>query len=222
MFERVLIVEDHKSVKLAVTQILTDLEIDAKDNYAYDCDSALRRLKAAIQGNAPYELLITDLSFEERNANQMITTGIALIQEARTLQPDLKILVFSGESTPGIINGLLEDQQINGYVRKSWSDTEELKDAVETIYKGKKYISPSIQPTLRRKNAHDFNAYDIALISQLAEGTPQKNIPAYLQANNFKATALSSIEKRLSLIRDNLGIANNTQLIAFCKDNKII
>jgi two-component system capsular synthesis response regulator RcsB len=222
MFKRVLIVEDHKSVKLAVTQILTDLEIEAKDNYAYDCDSALRRLKTAVQGNAPYELLITDLSFNERNANHVITTGIELIQEARILQPDLKILVFSGESTPGIINSLLEDQQVNGFVRKSWSDTEELKNAVETIYKGGKYVSPSIQPALRRKNAHDFSAYDIALISQLAKGTPQKNIPAYLQENNFKATGLSSIEKRLNLIKENLDISNNAQLIAFCKDNKII
>ena len=203
-------------------QTLTDLGIDASKNYAYDCDNALLRIKAAIQANTPYDLLITDLSFDEEQGDQVITSGAGLIKAARNLQHSLKILVFSAESNAIVVSRLFEDLEINGYVRKSRSDTEELKNAVEAIYQGRKYISPNLQQAVRAKNAHDFTKYDITIISQLAKGILQKNIPDYLQNNNIKPWGLSSVEKRLNYIRETLDISSNEQLVAFCKDKKII
>jgi two-component system capsular synthesis response regulator RcsB len=222
MFKKVLLAEDHQSVKLSLAQTLASLGIDAGNNYAYDCDSALIRIKNAIQENTPYDLLITDLSFDEEEGKQLITSGIELIKAVKGLQPNLKILVFSAESNAGIVNKLFDDQDINGYVRKSRSDTEELKKAVEAIYQGRKYISPNLQQAVRTRNAHDFTTYDITIISQLAKGTLQKNIPDYLQKTNIKPWGLSSVEKRLNYIRETLNISSNEQLVAFCKDKKII
>ncbi|TSJ35889.1 response regulator transcription factor [Mucilaginibacter corticis] len=221
MFENVLIAEDHQSIKLTVEQTLNTLGITVH-NYAYYCDDALLRLKTALLESNPYQLLITDLSFDEDGREQKITTGRDLIEAVRKMQPALKILVFSAESSGAVVHKLFEDQQINGFVRKGRSDAIELKDAIEAIFKGRKYISPSLQQTVRTKNAHDFSNYEIAIISQLAKGTLQKDIPAYFLENNIKPAGLSSVEKRLNLIKETLDFSKNEQLVAYCKDNKII
>jgi two-component system capsular synthesis response regulator RcsB len=221
MFNNVLIAEDHQSIKLSVEQTLNDLGV-TDHQYAYYCDDALLRLKIGIQDNKPFELLITDLSFDEDGRAQKISGGTALIEASKNLQPGLKILVLSAEPSATVIGGLFDNFAINGYVRKGRRDTIELKEAIVSIYKGRKYVSPELQQAVRTKNAHDFTAYDIVIISQLAKGTLQKEIPYYLQQNDIKPSGLSSVEKRLNLIKETLDFSKNEQLVAFCKDNKII
>ena len=64
MFNKVLIAEDHQSTKLSVEQTLASLGI-SESQYVYYCDDAMSRLKRSVQENKPFELLITDLSFED-------------------------------------------------------------------------------------------------------------------------------------------------------------
>jgi DNA-binding NarL/FixJ family response regulator len=220
MFNNVLIAEDYQSTKLSIEYTLKQLGI-AEHAYAYDCDAALLTLKHAIRTDKPLELLITDLSFAEDRTRQIVD-GTALIQAAKSLQPGLKILVFSAESNSAVINSLFDKFDINGYVPKGKRDTIELREAIEKIYKGKKHFPTDLQYAVKIKNAHDFTAYDIAIISQLAAGTSQKNIPYYLAQNNIKPSGLSSVEKRLNFIKETLDFSKNEQLIAYCKDNKII
>jgi len=52
----------------------------------------------------------------------------------------------------------------------------------------------------------------------LNEGYQQNEIPAYLKQHNIKPSSLSSIEKRLSQIREELGFLNNQQLMVFCSN----
>jgi two-component system, NarL family, captular synthesis response regulator RcsB len=221
MFSNVLIVEDHRSVKHAIEQTLKELGIN-DPQFAYYCDDALTRLKNAIKENSPFELLITDLSFDGDGRKQTIAEGKDLIRVAKQLQPDLKVLVFSGEPNPAVAGQLFQQYHIDGYVRKGRQDTLELKEAIESLYKDKKYISPEFQQAIRAKNAHDFSTYDIIIISQLAKGTLQKNLPAYLQQQNITPSSLSSIEKRLNQIKEAFRFTNNEQLIAHCKDRKLI
>jgi len=221
IFQTVLIAEDHQSVKISVEQTLKDLGL-IDPHYAYYCDDALLRLKKALLDNLPYELLITDLSFQEDGREQKLNDGIALIEAARKLQPALKVLVFSAEANPAVVSMLFKQHDINGYVRKGRQDALELRDALEAISKNKKYVPAEFQQAMRTKNAHDFSGYDIVIISQLANGTLQKDIPAYLQQQNMTPSGLSSIEKRLNQIKEALGFAKNEQLVAYCKDRRII
>jgi two-component system, NarL family, captular synthesis response regulator RcsB len=75
---------------------------------------------------------------------------------------------------------------------------------------------------VKQKNVHDFTAYDIAIISLLADGVLQKDIPAYLRQNQIRPSGLSSMEKRLNYIKEILEFTKNEQLVAFCKDMGII
>ena len=94
--------------------------------------------------------------------------------------------------------------------------------AIEDIYKNKKYLSADLRKAVKEKNSYEFTEFDVTIISLLTNGTPQKDIPNYLRENNIKPAGLSSVEKRLSLMKETLGFSKNEQLIAFCKDLGII
>jgi len=221
MFKNVLIVEDHQSVKISVENTLGLLGVNHFD-YAYYCDDALLRLKNGLKEQLPYELLITDLSFADDGREQVLGSGAELVHSARALQPDLKVLVFSGEINPVVITGLFQKQHINGYVRKGRHDAQDLKDAIEQIFKGKKYIPVELQQAVRTKSGHEFTRYDEIIIAQLAQGTHQIDMPAYLKSQGLQPSSLSSVEKRLKQIREAMKFTSNEQLVAYCKDYHII
>jgi two-component system capsular synthesis response regulator RcsB len=221
MFENVLIAEDHQRLNQSVQQTTKELGIP-DPQYAYHCDDALLRLQHGIREGKPFELLITDLSFDKDGREQKINDGASLIAAAKSLQPDLKVLVFSAESNPAVVDGLFKRFAINGYVRKGRTDAADLKDAIEMIAKNKRYIPIEFQQVVRNKNTYDFSEYDIMILSQLVQGTMQKNIPAYLQQQGMRASSQSSVEKRLNQIRGALGFTKNEQLIAYCKDYNVI
>lgn len=221
MFERVLIAEDHHSVNSWVKQTLTALGT-VEIRQAHYCDDAFKLLEIALRESTPFDLLITDLSFREDRKEQKLHNGTELIGAARRLQPRLKILVFSAEDQPAIAGSLYERFEINGYVPKGPRDEEDMRQALSQIAKHQIYIPGEFQQAVRAKNAHDFTNYDIIIISELAQGTYQKNIPYVLEQKGFKACSLSSVEKRLGQIRDALGFSKNEQLIAYCKDHWII
>jgi len=221
MFKKVLIAEDHEIANISVVKTLKDLGIESAD-YVYYCDDALTWIRNARKNESPYDLLITDLSFEEDHNRQTILNGAELIKAARSIQPDLKILVFSSENKPAVIDTLFKDLKVNGFVRKARHDAQNLKQALHTISNGKDYLSPDLKSTVKEKNSHNFTELDIALITLLAQGTRQKDIPVFLQLKNIKPSGLSSIEKRLNLMKEILDFSKNEQLVAYCKDMGII
>lgn len=221
MFKKVLIAEDHEIANISVQKTLHDLGIqDTK--YVYYCDHALNWIKKALHEGEPYDLLITDLIFEDDNTPQQITHGTELVNAVKQIQPDLKIIVLSAEARSNVIDELFKQETIDGYVRKARRDAQHLKEALQTVYSNRIYYSPEVKESLKKKNSHEFTAFDVYIISLLAEGVPQKNIPSYLEEKNMKPSGLSSVEKRLGLMRTVLGFSKNEQLVAYCKDVGII
>lgn len=221
MFKKVLIAEDHESANISVQKTLADFGITSAD-YVFYCDDALSRIQKAFKNDDPYDLLITDLSFEEDHQQQKISGGTELIKAVRMIQPHLKIIVFSAENKPSAIDALFKELAINGYVRKARNDAKDLKKAIDCIDRGKSYISIDLKQSIKEKNSYELTEFDIIIISQLAKGMLQKEIPLYLQDNNIKPCGLSSVEKRFNLIKEVLGFSNNEQLIVYCKDMGII
>jgi DNA-binding NarL/FixJ family response regulator len=221
MFHSVIVVEDHQIANHSLQRTMTDLGI-VDVVQAYYCDDALMRISKRIVENNPFELMITDLSFEADGNPQRLTTGEALIAAARQLHPNLKVLVFSAEQKAAVVSNLFHRLGINGYVRKARRDAEELKAAIVNICNLKRHVPLEFQQDIRQKNAHNFSSYDITIISLLSSGVLQKNIPDHLQKQGIKPSGLSSMEKRLNQIKEALGFVKNEQLVAYCKDQGII
>ena len=215
MIKKVLIAEDHESANMSVQKTLDELNI-AIANHIYYCDDALLHIEKALQNDDSYDLLITDLSFEEDHRPQKIKSGEALIAAARKIQPDLKVLVFSAENRPSVITQLFEHLNIDGYVRKARGDIKELVKAINHIDNNQRYCSQETVQLMKQSKSHDFSELDIAIISQMIKGKNQQEISNYLKENNTRPSSLSSIEKRLHGIRAALDLSTNQQLIAHC------
>ncbi|WP_448698118.1 response regulator [Mucilaginibacter sp. AW1-3] len=220
MLEHVLIAEDHESANISLRKTLEELAI-AKFHFVYYCDDAFAALQIASRTTLPYDLLITDLFFEEDHQPQRLADGQALIAAARALQPSLKVLVFSAEHRIHVIDDLFSKLGIDGYVRKARHDAQHLKEAIQKIAGGGKYYPAYLRQAIKH-NAHSFTEFDIAVLGLLAAGVLQKNIPGELQKMGVRPSGLSSVEKRLNLVRDALGCTNNEQLVAYCKDQHVI
>jgi DNA-binding NarL/FixJ family response regulator len=221
MIQKVLIAEDHETTNISLQRTLEELNI-LDPHYAYYCDDALQKIQLALQKKEPYDLLITDLYFEEDGRPQKIPGGEALIKEVQQIQPTLNILVFSAESRASVIDMLITTVKIDGFVRKARNDARELKQAIDSISNNKPYLPRHLAQLIKQKNTHDFSGFDITIISLMAKGMRQKDIPAQLKKNNIHPSGLSSIEKRLNQIKDALNFTNNEQLVAYCKDMGIV
>ncbi|MGL6126293.1 response regulator [Chryseobacterium artocarpi] len=221
MFKKILIAEDHESSSISLQKTLEDLNITNTD-YVYYCDDAFAKVQKSIRENDLYDLLITDLSFEEDHHEQKIKDGKELIKAVRELQPSLKAIVFSAEHKSGVIDSLFKEYEINGFVRKERNDSKDLKKAIASVYENKNYLSLDMKQEVKKLNSYEFTDYDIILVSLLSQGVLQKNIPVYLQNNNIKPNSLSSVEKKLNNLKEELQISSNEQLIAFCKDLGLI
>ncbi len=221
MIHKVLIAEDFESANISVQKTLGEIGVPDPD-YVYYCDDALVKIQIAVNQEASYDLLITDLYFDQDYREQKIQGGEALIVAARKIQPDLKILVFSATGKPSLINTLFDELNIDGYVSKGRNDAKELKKAIESITRNQRHVPAELVRQAKQKNAYEFAEIDIAIITQLTEGKRQQEIADYLSQNNIQPAGKSSIEKRLKLMKEAFDFTTNEQLIAHCIKTGII
>ena len=221
MFKKVLIAEDQEMANISVQKTLHDLDI--KDvHYVYYCDDALARISRAIKDDDPFDLLITDLIFQDDMTPQKLSGGEDLVAAAIAAQPDLKIIVLSSEGRSRVIDNLFKSEYIHAYVRKARSDAKYIKEALEAVYHHKTYQSPDVKEIMQGKNNLDFTTFDLHIINLLADGVSQREIPGYLDELGVKPSSLSSVEKRLNHIRSALGFTKNEQLLLYCSEQGII
>ncbi|CAH0129393.1 response regulator [Chryseobacterium sp. Bi04] len=220
MFKKILIAEDHEVRNLGVVNTLTELQIQNFDFVNY-CDDALQKIKTAATNNIPYDLLITDLSFDKDHIEQTINSGQRLIEEVKKIQPGLKIIAFSIEKKPKIIDDLFKIQNINGFVSKGRNDGKDLRNTIKKVFSGETVIPQEILNSIRN-TSFGFTEYDVTLIELLSKGWKQSEIEIYFKENKITPDSRSAIEKRLNDLRFELGAKNNIELIVICKDIGII
>ena len=178
MFKKILVAEDYESLTISVKKALDDLKVE-NTHFVYYCDDAIERIKIAELEKDPYDLLITDLSFDEDYRIQKIKSGVELIKEAKTIQQSLKVIVFSVEKNPNLIDNLFNNYGINAVVSKGREDTKELKKAIDAVFNKEKHLSADLQNSIKSTNSYEFTMYDITLVTLLSQGVYQKNIPSH-------------------------------------------
>ena len=67
MFKKVLVAEDYDHINLGLKSVLEDMAVGEVTSVTY-CDEALLKIKEAHQSEEPFDLLITDLSFDPDKA----------------------------------------------------------------------------------------------------------------------------------------------------------
>ena len=221
MLTKTLISDDLGSINKGVVSVLNNLSIKNVEQVQY-CDDAYLKIKAAIQKGAPYDLLITDLSFKTDHREQKYTSGEALIKELRQENIDIKIIVYSIEDRLQRVRSLVKNFQIDAYVCKGRKGLVELAEAINTVATSKIYLSPQVNEALTKKTNLDIDDYDIELVKQLSNGLSQDEISTYFKTNSISPSSLSTIEKRLNKLRIQFKASNAIQLVAIMKDLGLI
>lgn len=218
MFKKVLIAEDFDSINLAIMQVLSDIGV-TEIHHAKYCDDAQLKIKKAILDNDPFDLLISDLSFKSDHREVKLASGEELIAWAKKEQLNLKIIVHSVEDKTYFIKSLFENYTIDGFVAKGRKSIEQLTTAINRLSTNEsQYISPEMAHIFKDKTISEIDDYDIQLIKQLAVGVPQDKMDAKFQELGITPNSKSTIEKRISKLKDYFKANNTVHLIAIAKD----
>ena len=222
MFKKVIIAEDLDAMNLGIQQVLKDLNI-LDFQHSKFCDEAFLKIRASINQNQPYDLLISDLSFKTDHRKTEIATGDELIQKVRALQPTIKIIAYSVEDKGYRIKSLFENADVDAFVSKGLNSIEELKKAINLIFTSDtKYISPEVASALQDKNNYEIDDTDIQILKYLSAGSSQDEIIEIFKNSHIKPNSKSAIEKRLSKLKDFFKANNTVHLVSITKDMGII
>ena len=218
MFNKVLIAEDLDTISVGVIQALEEISVVEIHHSKY-CDDAFLKIKKAIYDNAPYDLIISDLSFKPDHRENRLTSGEELIEAVKKVQPDIKTVVFSIEDKSFRIKSLFKNQGINAYVSKGRDSIPELKKAIQRIYNNKEIeLTSEIEYALRDKSLFEIESYDITLLKSLAKGFTLDDISTEFKDSGIIPNGSSSLEKRINKLKIYFKASNNVHLIAITKD----
>lgn len=221
MFKKVLISDDLDCINQGVIAVLQALKIEAITEVVY-CDDAFLKIEKAILEKAPFDLLITDLSYAPDYREQTFSSGEDLIAALKNKHPELPIIAYSVEDRLQRVRSLVMNHQLNGYVCKGRKGLEELKTAIHKVFNGETYLSPQVENALSKKTTPVIEDYDIALMAQLANGLSQKEISDYFRNLNIQPNSLSSVEKRVGKLCIHFKAKNAIHLVAMVKDLGLI
>lgn len=217
-FRKILVAEDFEGTNTGIVRILKETLTSSEVFTTKHCDNAFLKIKKALLDQQPYDLLITDISFEENYRERTLTSGIELIQAIRSVQPDLKIIVYSMESKPSKIHLLLNELNVKAYISKGRTDQEELMKAINKAYVNEQFISEKIKHILTKEHLFELNDYDATLLNKLSLGLKQKQISQEFITEQIEPSSISSIEKRINFLKEHFNANNTIHLITITKD----
>lgn len=220
MFKKILVVEDIDSINLGV---ITMLEKSRAEIYsAKYCDDAWLKIQNAAINKAPFDLLISDLSFTKDHRETNLEGGLDLIKKVREQFSDIKIIVYSIENRYSTIKELLDNLNINGYISKGRNSINELDQAIESIHKGEFYLSKNIAQINNDQTLGELHEDDLSILKLLSKGLSQSEISNEFKRNNSAISSMSSIEKRINKLKVFFNAKNTTHLISIVKDMGLI
>lgn len=123
--------DDHDIISNSLLYILKDLYKDSEVYQIHKLDDIVKMLKKEF-----IDLLILDISFPEGET-------LTIIPKLREIQPELKILIFSGQDENMYAMRYFHSN-VNGYLSKL-SPMNEVRNAITEVMNKGKYFSKNIQ-----------------------------------------------------------------------------
>jgi len=220
---KIIAVDDHDFLLEGIVNAFNEydeMEIVTKSN----CDSAYREIKKAVATNVPFDILFTDLSFDNLTESDEIEGGEALIKRLgkEGLRP--KIGVITGHSSTNRVFNVIHNLKPLAYILKSNCSGDELYFAVQKMLNNEHFYTHSIHEKLLRRRIVELQMDDVALqiLKELPRHSKIKNMVGVIQNSKGAALSLRTIENKLSNLRIDLDANNNIDLFTIAKELGII
>jgi two-component system capsular synthesis response regulator RcsB len=219
---RILIVDDHQLVIKGILCSLKevgDFDVVTTNN----CDDAFSLIKADINSN-PFQLLFTDLSFDNITDQSILQGGEELIKAIIHNEIDIKIGVITGHTETNRVYNVISNLKPNSYLLKSKCNAAEIGFAIQKMLVGEYYYTHEIHQKIMYRNIVKIQMDDIAI--QILKALPNhakiSNLEGIIKKNDGTRIKLRSIEAKLANLRTDLNANNNTDLILKVKELGII
>ena len=207
-----LIADDHSVVRQGISLVVRELFINAQIHTAGTFKDTLKVVK-----ETKLDLLVLDINFPDGNS-------INIIPEVKSIQPDIKILIFSAFDESIYAMRYL-NAGASGYLNKGCSE-DEIKLAVKSMISEGKYITQSIKDRILDSYIsktpinplEKLSIREVEVARLLIKGYGNLEISELLQ---IKKTTVSTFKNR---VFEKLGIDNLAALIElfqlYFEDNK--
>ena len=219
---RILIADDHQLVIQGILCSLKEVgDFDVVSTTT--CDEAFQLIKTH-QNNNPFQLLFTDLSFDNSTKDNNLDGGEELIKAIRNNEIDIKIAVITGHTETNRVYNVVSNLNPNAYLLKSKCDAIEIGFAVQKMLANDYYYTHEIHQKIMKRNIVQIQMDDVAvqILKELPNHPKISNLEGVITKSDGSVIKLRSIETKLGILRTDLNANNNTDLILKAKELGII
>ncbi len=200
---RILIVEDQPICRLGIRMTLGNS--DTEHQILGECENVEQAIGFLEEKGQEVDLIMLDYVLPDG-------TGMDVIDAAKRLSPDAKIVIFSGEAGGATVKHLLE-AGVNGFMSKSIS-SDEIALVLRSVMAGNDYTGEAhmrIEADLQAdyETMKSLTRREIELITLCANGLSAKAI-----AEEMNITP-HSVENMKSAVFGKLGVKSTNELILY-------
>ncbi len=215
---KILIVDDHQ---LIIDGIMSSL----KENGNYEivsstnCDNAFEKIK-----EGSFDILFTDLSFDNTSLSTKIDGGEGLIKAIRKEEIAIKIAVITGHTETNRVYNVIRNLKPSAYLLKNKCDAIELDFAIKKMMNNDVYYSHEVHQKLIKRACVEIQMDEVAIqiLKELPKQSKISNLVGIIHKEDGSLLKLRSIEGKLANLRIDLNAVNNTDLILKAKELGII
>lgn len=153
---KIALVDDHQIVIDGLTAVLQQQQLVQIVATANSGEEMLEKLQYS-----HIDILLSDVMMEGM-------TGQQLAKNVRLLFPHIKIIALSMSGAGNIVEEMINDADISGYLLKQ-TDKEELLQAIIKVYNGGQYFQPQILAALEEQNKISRQVNETRLTSRELE-----------------------------------------------------
>lgn len=205
---RIVIAEDHAIVRSGVKRILASTDDMVVVGEATRGDEVLAQVRTL-----DFDVLLLDLTMPG-------TSGTELIQQVLTEKPLLPVVILTMHNEGQIVNRVLK-AGASGYVTKD-SDPETLVTALRMVYRGGKFIDPTLVDTVVSHSIRGdafphqrLSERELQVLKLLASGS---RIGEVADALHLSPKTVSTHKMRLM---QKLNMDNNADLIKYALQHRL-
>src|SRR5690606_8337105 len=207
---RVAIIDDHAVVRAGLRQYFSeqvDLQVVGEASNGREALNLLRQLEV--------DVALMDLSMPDQG-------GVDALVAIKARLPDLPVLILSGFPEEHYALTLLR-QGANGYLNKE-CDPEEIIQAIRTVYRGRRYITPAVAEMLAdglsgdvdRPLHEQLSEREFQVVLRLAKG---ETIGVMAESMSLSVKTVSTYRSR---VMEKMGLSSNSDLTYYALKNGLI
>jgi len=207
---RVAIIDDHAVVRAGLRQYFSeqvDLQVVGEASNGREALNLLRQLEV--------DVALMDLSMPDQG-------GVDALVAIKARLPDLPVLILSGFPEEHYALTLLR-QGANGYLNKE-CDPEEIIQAIRTVYRGRRYITPAVAEMLAdglsgdvdRPLHEQLSEREFQVFLRLAKG---ETIGVMAESMSLSVKTVSTYRSR---VMEKMGLSSNSDLTYYALKNGLI